>query len=272
MGDTIGTEAAGAVEAAEVMSGAPADAAAGAGAAGTETATETTGTEGATPNGEPEGEEIKDGEVKGLTPEAQTAVNARIGKITRKAKEAQEKLTAAETRLQELEARGSAGLDELAVKLGLHAEYVKPDEIKVIERYDQLRRFKRFCAENRGGIEANAETGSTGYTAGQIAVREMEIDEELATVGGRAREIRTRVQQELRADLTNGRKLRASGTAGAGGKPAIKPPVLPGPAGAGRKPTDPANRAKAGFDPDQFAKEGGGKAALTKQYENMFRE
>lgn len=131
--------------------------------------TEAGDTEGTETEGEAtEGNEAGEGAEGELSPEAQAAVNARIGEITAKRKEAEEKLTAAETELKELRSK----VEQYEADPGSRPKgYVPP-----IERIDAVRQAREAATK-----AAQTRELAENYLAGEpeaalAAVREAGVN------------------------------------------------------------------------------------------------
>ena len=220
---------------------------------------------------------VKKDEVKGLTAEAQEAVNRRIGKVVAREKTAIERADAAEQELAEARGKLDAGLPELVKRLGLHGDLVTKAEAETVDRFTKLRAQRNWCRQYADGYEG-AGGDDPSIDAKTIRARLAQVEDDLEDLTGPAREIQARVERQAReiwaagqAALKKGKGLsvKGQGTEDKGPKPLKSPPKIPGGTGTPRAPVA-GKKARSGFDEGEFKKAGGGKAALEKQFEKLY--
>jgi len=249
--------------------------------------TETPEDETETPEGEtetPEGEtetsadedgEIKDGEVEGLSPQAQAKINKRIHKINIRRKNAEEKAEQTESQLKDLGKKIQDENIQAAMKLGFDPNYISAEEAKTLNRFQYLRAWKKFLSTHREGYEGDGKE-IPSKNAEQVAAWEAEIDDELLDIGGSARTLALERISLKDADAAVGRKIRLAGankstTTKPPKKVNPKPPKLPESNGATRRPPiSTATKGKPVFDKTEFVKAGGDKDALEKAYQKIY--
>jgi hypothetical protein len=219
---------------------------------------------------------LKKGDVKGLSEEAQAAVNRRIGKVVAREKQAIERADAAESELKAVQEKLEGGLPELANRLGLTADLLNKSEAETVERFTKLKGQRTWCRKHANGYEGKGE-GDPSVDADTIRDRLVEIEDAMDEVGPKAREILARTERQARDIWAAGRaalKNKGTGKAEPKGeserKPLTKPPKLPGAgAGAPKAPVS-ARKGKSSFDAGEFKRDGGGKSALEKQFEKLY--
>ncbi len=241
---------------------------AGAGAAGTEGAEEDAGKEAA----EADAHEGGEPEIKGLTPQAQEAVNRRIGKAVKRQKAAEERAQELEAELTKARGASDQTLFEMARAAGVHAEYASAEELKTLDRAEKLRAQRRWCLKYRDTGYEGSGGEDKSVTAEQIREWLPEIEDELLEAASDAKAIRRRAVEELRRDLEAGRKARRAPAAAAApaAKPTLrKPPEIPGRSeGAARRAPVSGKSEKKGLSQETFAAAGADRQAL----ERMYRE
>lgn len=218
--------------------------------------------------------QIKEGEVEGLSAKAQAKINERIHELNVKRKNAEAAAAAAAEQLKALESKLSDEHVQAIAKMGLYPEYVSQEEAKTLSRFENLRAWKRWCRTHRDGYEGAGTKEDPSMTPEQVADREAAIEDELLDVAGPARTLWLERAKQMREDMLTGRKLRLGMKAKGGDEkkpPLPKPPKLPEGGGAPRRPpVSGAQKAKAGFNADEFKASGGNKDALQTQYEKIF--
>lgn len=263
---------------------------------------------GAEAAGKPEGEEVPAGAEAGaepveadepeerldlgtVRPETQEKINRRIAKLTAQRKEAREaaaeaeaKATAAEAKAAAAESRLSGDHAEQALGLGLHPEYVKPEELKVLQEAGRVERARAWLWDHLfdpNGYEGDGTVENPSYTQEQIRRRYAEVDRQWQGLGPRAAALREVKSQEMLRHMRLGRAAEAAGWKPAAAKP--KPAPAPGARAPAAPPPAPAAAATPGravaaagrpprgtFSREAFEKDGGGEEALQKQYEAAF--
>ncbi|MCK9599136.1 MAG: hypothetical protein M0R06_08855 [Sphaerochaeta sp.] len=242
-------------------------AAEGEGGAGQETtpATEPGAEAQAEPDPELEDGKLQAGEVKGLSPEAQAKVNARIHELNVKRKQAEARAAELEAKTVGLEQRDAEAARE-AIRLGLAPEYVSKEEVADLKRYEQLRMEKRWLTQHRDGYEGTGKDGDTELSAEQIADRQADVEDELSDLAPRMKALLRERSGQMLADMRVGRKIRM----GSGANPTVrKPSALPG---NGRtQPRGPVPRqTETQLSAKSFSERGGNKRALEDIYESRF--
>jgi len=225
---------------------------------------------------------IKDGEIKGLAPEAQAKVNQRIHEFNVKRKNAQAEADTAKARVTELEAKQGDIFVEVA-KLGFAPDYVTKDEATKITRCENLKAWNRWLGEHLGeDYEGSDPEKDPSMTAAQIKKMKAAVEEELMELSADVKSLRTTTVRLMQSDLARGRKARLAEEAGktddepgkkktedgAGKKKVdLKPPKLSGANGATRKaPLSAGDKKPPAFDQKEFKEQGGNKTALVNQY------
>ncbi len=233
---------------------------------------------------------IKDGEIKGLAPEAQAKINQRIHEFNVKRKNAQAETDTAKARVTELEAKQGDIFIEVA-KLGFAPDYVNKDEATKITRCDNLKAWNRWLGEHLGeDYEGSDPEKDPSMTAAQIKKMKAAVEEELMELSADVKSLRTTTVRLMQSDLARGRAARLAesgerGPAIAGGASADggvkkktddgavkkkvdpKPPKLSGANGATRRaPLSAGDKKPPAFDQKEFKEQGGNKNALVNQY------
>jgi hypothetical protein len=223
---------------------------------------------------EPE-DAIEDGEIEGLPERSLRKINKRIGKLTRRRKEAEERAAAAQARLTEIEAQNATLSSEHiqgAFAMGIPPEYVNEQEVKLLSRVQYLQDVRDWCLENFDGYEGDGSERDPSYTAKDIRRRYAEVDRELQSKSPQAIVLRTERLKQALEDQCSGRELRLRGNAPEK-KPAPKPPEPPKVprAGktAGKTPPVSAGKPKSGFD-SKAVMENPSSDALEREYEKVF--
>lgn len=222
-------------------------------------------------NDAPSGDEVRKEDIKGLTDEAQAAVNRRIGKVVAREKAAIARADAAEAELGASKGKLEGGLPELVKRLGLHSDLVDKSEAEVIDRYGKLRAQRNWCRQHEDGYEG-AGGNDPSIDAKTVRQRLVQIEDELEDIGGTAKEIQTRADKQAREIWNAGRnalKRQSEKPAARAGKPVVQPPKIPTGTGTPKAP-GAAKKMRGGFDAGQFQKDGGGKTALEKQFEKLY--
>ncbi|MFA5401272.1 MAG: hypothetical protein WC359_12565 [Dehalococcoidia bacterium] len=215
-------------------------------------------------------DEIKEGEVEGLSVKAQAKINERIHELNIKRKNAESEAEQTKARLKDLEVKIQDEHVLAVMKLGLDPEYVTPEEAKTLNRFENLREWKKWLRTHRDGYEGSDPKES--MTPQQVAEREALVEDELLDVAGPARTLWLERTKLMREDMAAGRKARLEKASKPKPKtPDPKPPKLPETNGATRKPPVSAgSKGKAAFDSKEFQAAGGDKDALEKQFEKIF--
>ena len=229
---------------------------------------------------------IKDGEIKGLAPEAQAKINQRIHEFNVKRKNAQAETDTAKARVTELEAKQGDIFIEVA-KLGFAPDYVNNDEATKITRCDNLKAWNRWLGEHLGeDYEGSDPEKDPSMTAAQIKKMKAAVEEELMELSADVKSLRTTTVRLMQSDLARGRKARLAEEAGktddepgkkktedGAGKKKVdpKPPKLSGANGATRRaPLSAGDKKPPAFDQKEFKEQGGNKTALVNQYAKIF--
>lgn len=186
---------------------------------------------------------------------------SRFSKEVAKRHEAEERATAAETRLKELEAKQDSNLP-------LHPSYLSADELTLVKRARELEAeeadlFRRLD----GWPEKN-------LTAEQVRDRYIEVRREASDVSARARTVYDRAHAQQMADMQAGRKLRLA-AAKAPAKKAdpshAKAPVAKVMPTATQAPGKAVSAAtpKRGMSKERFEKAGGTREAALSELEML---
>ncbi|MFA5187304.1 MAG: hypothetical protein WC551_12570 [Patescibacteria group bacterium] len=222
--------------------------------------------------GEVQEGEIKEGEIDGLSEKAQAKVNKRIHEINIKYKNEAERAQDLESRLEGVEKKLSSESIKSAVRLGIDPNYIEEDGAKLLQEFDNLKAWKRFCTLNRDeDYEGTGTPEKPQYTRAQIRELEAGIDDRLLDVAGPARQTWSEARKQQLADQEAGRKLRLAKAKPSNARPDPNPPKLPTRKGASSvPPVGTQGRRRAGFDQGQFKTEGADRNSLNKQFEKMF--
>lgn len=227
-------------------------------------------------------EEEEEAEPKGLTPEAQQAVDRKIGKLTAKRKEAEEKAETfqaqAETekqRADELQSKLEESFAEQALSLGFAPQFLEKQELDVLKKDDELAQQERFFFENLDGYE-DPNSGKE-YTAKQMRSFYMEVREHRAKVSGQVSAIRSQRSKEMLEVIEAGRAAlsQRKGPNGKQASPVDKPKeakrkeqapkvTYPASSAPGKPPINTPRNGR--FDGEELKKEGATRSALEKQF------
>jgi len=218
--------------------------------------------------------EIKDGEVEGLSAKAQAKINARIHELNIKRKNAEAKAEQTEAQLKALDGKVRDENVQAVMKMGIDPEYINADEAKTLNRFENLRAWKKWLRTHRDGYEGAGTKEDPSMTVAEVAEREAVIEDELLDVAGPARTLWLERSKQMREDMAVGRKTREALSVkreASTKKLDPKPPKLPEANGATRRPPVSAGtKGKAVFDKKEFNESGGDRSALEKQYEKLF--
>ena len=218
--------------------------------------------------------EIEEGEIEGLSPKAQAKINARIHEINIKRKNAEAKAEQTEAQLKALDGKVRDENVQAVMKMGIDPEYINADEAKTLNRFENLRAWKKWLRTHRDGYEGAGTKEDPSMTVAEVAEREATIEDELLDVAGPARTLWLERSKLMREDMALGRKTRLAEIAkrdAPAKKLDPKPPKLPEANGATRRPPVSAGtKGKAVFDKKEFNESGADGSALEKQYEKLF--
>lgn len=218
---------------------------------------------------------LGEGEIKGITPEAQEKINRRIGKVVGKQKAAEERATAAETelaglrtKLGELEQTRDVTLAAEAVRLGVHPDYLKAEEVTQLKEYDELLGTEAWLLENPEG-------DGEKWTPEKVRKEQARVVQRLRAIGPRMEGLKAERFAQMQADLRLGRAAREAKWSPEAAKKAAAPatpqkiPVPPA-ASAQRTPTKGAAvPAKPSFSGQSVMDKGGGRRGLASVYEQI---
>lgn len=223
--------------------------------------------------------EIKEGEVEGLSPQAQAKINKRIHKLNIRRKDAESKAEQTESQLKALNERIQDENVQAAIRLGFDPNYINAEDAKTLNRVENLRAWRSFYRAHRdNGYEGSGEGDDRSLTAAEVARRLDAVEDELLDIGGSARALARERLALKDADAAVGRAIRLGrqAPAGAGNAPPRKvnpkPPRLPagGDSASRRPPVSAGAKNKPAFDKGEFEKDGGDKNALEKQYQGIY--
>jgi len=218
--------------------------------------------------------EIEEGEIEGLSAKAQAKINARIHELNIKRKNAEAKAEQTEAQLKALDGKVRDENVQAVMKMGIDPEYINADEAKTLNRFENLRAWKKWLRTHRDGYEGAGTKEDPSMTVAEVAEREATIEDELLDVAGPARTLWLERSKQMREDMALGRKTRLAETAkrdAPAKKLDPKPPKLPEANGATRRPPVSAgSKGKAVFDKKEFNESGADGSALEKQYEKLF--
>jgi ElaB/YqjD/DUF883 family membrane-anchored ribosome-binding protein len=204
-----------------------------------------------------------------LTPEAQHALDERIGREVRKTKAAEEGREAAESELKTLKARLEGDLAATAEELGVLGEFVTADEQRAVADYRQFRRDLAWCKAHRRGYEGSGKAGDESMTEEEVERLRDRIEERLDGVADAAKGALAKARGGVRELLDLGRAAKKAGwgPGKATGKE-LRPPKLPG-GGGSAEPRAVAGEPERGSgkpDMKRFMESGGGEDALLDVY------
>ena len=226
------------------------------------------------PEEKPDDGEIADGEVEGLSAKAQAKINERIHELNIKRKNAEAKAEQTEAQLKALDGKVRDENVQAVMKMGIDPEYINADEAKTLNRFENLRAWKKWLRTHRDGYEGAGTKEDPSMTVAEVAEREATIEDELLDVAGPARTLWLERSKQMREDMALGRKTRLAEIAkrdAPAKKLDPKPPKLPEANGATRRPPVSAGtKGKAVFDKKEFNESGADGSALEKQYEKLF--
>jgi len=218
--------------------------------------------------------EIEEGEIEGLSAKAQAKINARIHELNIKRKNAEAKAEQTEAQLKALDGKVRDENVQAVMKMGIDPEYINADEAKTLNRFENLRAWKKWLRTHRDGYEGAGTKEDPSMTVAEVAEREATIEDELLDVAGPARTLWLERSKQMREDMALGRKTRLAEIAKRDAptkKLDPKPPKLPEANGATRRPPVSAgSKGKAVFDKKEFNESGADGSALEKQYEKLF--
>jgi hypothetical protein len=221
--------------------------------------------------------EIKEGEVEGLSPQAQAKINKRIHKLNIRRKDAETKAEQTESQLKALSAKLQDENVQAAVRRGFDPNYITAEDAKTLNRAENLRAWRSFYRAHReNGYEGSGKGDDQSLTAAEVAMRLDAVEDELLDIGGSARALAQERLALKDADAAVGRAIRLGKKAPAGNAPPKKvnpkPPKLPtgGDSASRRPPVSAGGKRKPTFDKGEFDKDGADKPALEKQYESIY--
>lgn len=219
---------------------------------------------------------IRKDEIKGLTEDAQNAVNKRIGKVVAREKAAIERADTALSELETARKKLDGGFPEMVKRLGLHGELVSPDEVKTLDQVGKLKLQKAWCRKFEQDGYEGAGGNDPSVSAADVRSKLSEIEDELDDLAPKAREIQARIDKESREIWAAGvAALKNRGKGGQPAKPAVKkgivkPPVIPGGAGTPKAPASARKSQTGKFNETEFKQSGGGRTALQQQFEKLY--
>lgn len=162
--------------------------------------------------GEDEGEPDPEDEpmLKGLPEKTQAKIQKRFGKLTKRAKEAEEKAAAAEERLK------GAAFEDSETGLPFPSDYAQADEVKLLNKVTELKTAKKALRPFR---HEGYTAGDKTYTASEVMNKLDDLDDELEKLGPRAAAIQTRAQSAWQEEWKAFKEWKANkGKATGGGK------------------------------------------------------
>lgn len=179
----------------------------------------------------------------------------RIDKLVAQRNEARDKLTAAETRVKELEERVGDSIE-------LHTDYLTKDELARIKQAKQLMGREEFLMMHLTGYDDD-EDPSKSLTAKQVAQELVQIRRMSDEITDAQRLYRERKAQQLE-DMRNGRLLRLSKKALK--KTEVKPKTtIKTVTTASSSPKAVTTQPKRGQNVERFLKSGGGEDAAARE-------
>jgi hypothetical protein len=180
----------------------------------------------------------------------------RIAKLTAQREEFREKFEAAEVKVKELEAK-------TAESVGLHPDYLKPEEHKLITEANAMESRREFLLRHIGRGYDDPKNTDRSMSAEQVA-EELVLVEKQASRIAKANAIYEERKQQMLDDMRAGRQLRLS-------KAKLAKPVASKPVATATRPSaatsTPVNSKaqRQGIDLDRFAKNGADKDAAARE-------
>lgn len=211
---------------------------------------------------ETEAEQSGDPDLKELPPQVQAKINKKIGKLTARAKSAEETLEQIKAENQELKARAeNRGLtfdEAMAVtKAGIPPDYLAKEEATVIQEEQFLRDEANWAFANLDGAEIDGKE----YSAEQMRRYYLTLKAKHEAIQPKASQLIKEKLTQYQEDLKAARELRARKAklkdAVVEKKAQAKPGTPPPPPAANRKP--PVSASKPGrhvFDAEALSREG----------------
>ena len=181
----------------------------------------------------------------------------RVGKLTARAKSAEERLAAAESELQAFRGQDVANLP-------LPASYLKPDERALIKAADVAEERVKFLLRHRDGV-VNEKDPSKGMTADEVAEELATVQAQAIRLTAKADGVYERGKQKMLRHLELGRKAEAELAAAARKKATVtRGPGSDSPAASTRIVEAPTS--------ESFKKLGGNRDAAVKVLRNLVPE
>jgi hypothetical protein len=123
---------------------------------------------------------IQDGEIKGLSGDAQKAVNKRIGKEVAKRKDLEEKISSIEPEFERLKAETEKGVrEQVAAVLNVDPMYTAVSDAEVSEREAYWWNVKSFTEAHMHKDEGFADEKGNEWTQEELRARHAQADEML---------------------------------------------------------------------------------------------
>ena len=168
----------------------------------------------------------------------------RIGKLTKRAKEAEAEIARLKSELAEKEGKLATTPDaETLAKSGLAAGYATAEEAKVVSEDGELAQVSSWLRNDKQGAIAAIRKQYPDATDEEVSVRYMDwresIQEKRLLTASRAQAIRDRVAAELKADIEAARAAKAE-------RAKAKTPAATKTAGTVKAKSKPLNVAASG--------------------------
>ena len=208
----------------------------------------------------------------------QTAVDKKIGKLTARAKSAEEQLESSQGKVNELLAKQDDIILSGPVSFQIHPDFVADDERTVIENYDILMDDQALFTQIIDSGEAYKASGRGRDTVDyevEDAERELrKVNNRLSADGGEAKQLIKKLRKQQLEDAREGRKLRLSEngikkTVNAKKKKTTPiPPHVGGEGGNSRKnPLGSTQRSSSSINARELLKTGVSRSSLAEAYE-----
>lgn len=183
-------------------------------------------------------------------------VEKRIAKLTAQREEMREKYEAAEARVKDLE-------QQVVQPIGLHPDYLKPEERTLIAEATALDERRAFLIRHIGRGYDDPKNADKSLTAEQIAEELVQVERSAGRIA-KAQALYDERKQQMLDDMRAGRQLRLA-------KAKLPKPAAPKPVAPATRPGATASKPvaqqvqRSGIDLDRFAKNGGDKEAAIRE-------
>jgi hypothetical protein len=222
---------------------------------------------------EPEAEEGKEAEDsdKPRAGRRDEKIEKRISELTAARKTAEERASAAETRAKELETKAGANL-------GLHPDYLKPEEAELIARANELEAREEFLLRHWDGYEDEKDE-KRSLTANQVREEYVQVRRDARSVVAKANEVYEERKRQQMADMQEGRRIRLEREKArlrqapkAPGKTIGKVPPAPIAGKTSAPPVMETNNRKRGVNEKRFVEAGATREAAARELAELVGE